>query len=160
MSEAQEMTFDPQEFAQTAVNEVFETRRTPIDAKDYDNAYIKVGSVEFRGGVGKDSGKVWRKVSMYFQIDDAEQREKTGLDEPGASYEFFLDVAADGKTLLSGPNRNTDLGNLRDALGQNSAPWSFSQLDGAGPVRIRVGHDTNKDDATKVRAVVRAVSKQ
>lgn len=154
-----EMTFDPQEFMAQTVNETFADRRTPIDAKDYDNAYIKVGSVEFRGGVGEKSGKAWRRVEMYFQIDDAEQKEKTGLDNPGASYGFFLDVAEDGKTLLTGPNRNVDLGALRKALGQEAAPWSFSMLDGAGPVRIRVKHVANNDDSTKVRAEVFAVAK-
>lgn len=156
----EDTSFDPQEFMQTTVNEVFADRRTPIDAKDYDNAYIKQGSVEFRGGISEKNGKPWRRVQMYFIIDDAEQREKTGSDTAGAGYDFFLDVGEDGKTLLSGPNRNTDLGNLRKALGQDSAPWNFGMLDGAGPVRVRVKHVANKDDATKVRAEVAVVSKQ
>lgn len=151
--------FDEQQFMQNTINEVFDDTSTPIDAKDYDNAYIKPGSVKFYNGVS-DKGRAWRRVSMYFTIDDQEQREKTNIENPGAGYGFFLDLTDDGKGLATGPNRNTDLGALRKALGQEAAPWNFGMLDGAGPVRIRVGHETDDRNPEKRRAVVRSVSKQ
>jgi hypothetical protein len=153
-----EISFDEQEFLNATINEVFDDVSTPIDAKDYDNAYIKPDSVKFYNGTS-DKGKPWRRVSMYFTIDDQEQREKTNIENPGAGYGFFLDLTESGG-LATGRNRNTDLGALRAALGQESAPWNFSMLDGAGPVRIRVVHETNEDNPNKKRAVVRAVSKQ
>jgi len=154
-----ENQYDDQEFMRATINEVFADVSTPIDAKDYDNAYIKVGSVKFYNGVS-DKGRVWKRVSMYFVIDDQEQREKTNIENPGAGYGFFLDLTEDGKSLETGPNRNTDLGALRKALKQEAAPWSFEQLDGAGPVRIRVAHEVNDQNPEKKRAVVRSVTKQ
>lgn len=161
-------TFNDQEFMQATIDEVFADVSTPIDAKDYDNAYIKAGSVKFYNGksTDKQTGKErpWRRVSLYWMIDDQEQREKTNIDNPGAGQSFFLDLKVDeeGKVvgLESGPNRNTELGALRKALGQEAAPWNFSMLDGAGPARIRVVHVTNEDNPEKKRAEVRAVSKQ
>lgn len=159
MSEnGQQDQFDDQQFMQATIDEVFDDVSTPIDAKDYDNAYIKPGSLKFFNGVS-DKGRKWRRVSVYFTIDDAEQREKTNVESPGAGYGFFLDMTPEGG-LETGPNRNTDLGALRKALGQDVAPWSFSMLEGAGPVRIRVAHETDANNPEKKRAVVRAVSKQ
>ena len=154
-------TFDPQEFMQETINEVFDDHSTPIDAKEYDNAYIKPESVKFYNGVSEDKNgnmKPWRRLSMYFQISDPEQAEKTGIETPGAGYSFFLDLAPDGKSLATGPNRNVKLGALRKALGQEGAPWNFQMLEGAGPIRIKVAHEETRSGDQ--HATVVAVTKQ
>lgn len=159
---SENLNFNPDEFMQATIDEVFDDHSTPVDAKEYDNAYIKPESVKFYAGESTDKktgeARPWRRVSMYFQFEDAEQTEKTGIATPGVSYSFFLDLAADGKSLASGPNRNVALGALRKALGQESAPWSFQMLEGAGPVRIKVAHEEGRDG--NPRAVVVAVTKQ
>jgi hypothetical protein len=142
---------------QQTIDEVFDDQPTLIDANEYDNAYIKPGSLKFYDGT-RDDGSPWRMISFYWTIDNPEQKEKTGLESPGAGQSFFLDLAADGKSLTSGPNRNVKLGAVRKALGQEGAPWNFAMLEGAGPARVKVIHSNDKNG--NPRAEVVAVTKQ
>ena len=57
--------------------------------------------------------------------------------KPRVNMDLILDMD-DGK-LQTGEGRNIKLGQLRDALDQNTPGWTFAALSGAGPVRVKVG---------------------
>lgn len=69
-----------------------------------------------------------------------------------------LDLDSNGQ-LDVGPNKNVLLGQLRDALGQNTPGWTFGQLKGAGPVVGKVSHRADKNDPSKKYVEVKKFAK-
>ena len=83
---------------------------------------------------------------VTYSIDDPELREKLGRDKITVRQNVWLDFKDDGATLDNGKGKNTGLGKLREAAGQNdpSKPWAPSMLVGQA-VRIQVEESTGKD---------------
>ena len=89
--------------------------------------------------------------------------EYDGDDRVISSHEMqmILDIGGDGG-LDFGPNKNVNLGKVRDAVGQNAAgAWGPVQLRGAGPVMVKVTHNTfkRKDGTEGKRAEVTRVAR-
>lgn len=164
------MTDQVQNFLDTVVDSTFETKFTPVPAGDYTNGRIKPGSMTIRN-IDFKNGRYGKELEVAIIIADAAAAEATGIAEPSVRWRALLDFTrdltqadmADGAALpplASGKNKNIRLGNLREALGQNSAPWSFRMLDGAGPIpNVKVKHVADKTDPEKVYPEVAAVSK-
>ena len=66
-----------------------------------------------------------------------------GRDKVTARMTIWLDLDGSGH-MDSGKGKNVALGQLREAVGQNSeAGWTFSRLPGAGPFLGRVAQRSN-----------------
>lgn len=133
-------TFDADTFLSTNIEGQMETKFTPLPEKDY-NAFIDdIGAAEMGKGVEK------RKVLIVtFAITDEDAKQFMQLDKPTVKHNVFLDFEENG-SLSFGKNKNINLGQIRDAVGQNTgAPWSFGNLRGAGPVVIKLTHRFNKE---------------
>lgn len=158
------------DFLDSVTHEVFESKFTPVPAADYTNGRIKAGSMSMRP-VDFKNGRYGMELTLDIIIDDQAAKDATGMEEPSVRWKALLDYTRDLTEddvkpgaklppLASGKNKNVKLGALREALGQNSAPWSFRNLDGAGPIpNVKVKHVADKRDAEKVYAEVAAVSK-
>lgn len=85
-------------------------------------------------------------LDVIFVVDDARQREVTGMQEPTVRQSIFLDVV-DGK-LDRSTNKNVGLGRLLEATGLNErAEWTFNDLPGRA-VFIAVTKTPNEKDPT------------
>ena len=86
--------------------------------------------------------------------------ELTGLDRPMVRQDIWLDLDESGR-IAQGKNKNVRLGRVRSAVGQNTdgQPWSPSQLRGAGPVLIMVGHRYNKETGEGPYSDVKRITK-
>jgi hypothetical protein len=117
-----------------------ETTYTPVPEGEYLGA---IDDIKIRKA--KDSVI----CDVTWLIMDDELKSKMNMDRITVRQSVFLDVEANGALQL-GPNKNVDLGRLRQALGQNgSGPWSFSMLKGAGPVKLQIYIDPDKTDPEK-----------
>ncbi len=155
-----ESTFDAEAFMAQSVEAESETSYTPIPADDY-NAMIEKVSIP-RTFTREDGSEVPILEILYNVLDD-NVKEMMEMDQVLVSQSIFLDVILDennNPTLAFGKNKNVKLGYVRAATGQNTpAPWNYKMLEGAGPLRIKVGVQVDKDDPEKIYNRVNRVSK-
>jgi hypothetical protein len=132
--------FDTNAFLNQTNEGGFETKYVKVEQGEYP-AVIK--KVDYRTLPKKDKPEENSHIlDVTYFIDDARQKELTGMDEPTARQSIFLDVTADGK-LDRSKNRNVNLGRLLEALGLNDRPnWSFNDFPGR-PVMVKIIHSPN-----------------
>jgi len=143
-------TFDADVFMSAEVTAPMETTFTPVPEGEYSGC---IDDVKIRKA--KDSVI----CDVTWLLMDEALKAQMSMDRVTVRQSVFLDVEANGALQL-GPNKNVQLGRLRAALNQNgSGPWSFSQLKGAGPVKLTIGirpdqHDPEKkyNDVKKIAA--------
>lgn len=146
--------FDPEAFMRQETTEQNETRFEPVPEGEF---VAMVDDLVIRNP--KDS--VIADIS--WEIKDEELRARLGMDDSRkilVRQSIFLDVEESG-ALSFGPNKNVQLGKLRSALGQNESgqPWSFEMLKGAGPAKIKVIQDPDKNDPETIWNRVTRVTK-
>ncbi|MAH50173.1 hypothetical protein CMI37_30410 [Candidatus Pacearchaeota archaeon] len=144
--------FDADNFMDRETSEVFETRMTPIPARDYPAAMID--KIEIR-----QDGE-WTIADVSWHILDDALATELDMERVIARQSIFLDVEPDG-SMQYGKNKNTGLGNLREIFGQNNPgePWSPRRLVGQGPAMITVKHKPSKKDPNDTFANVTKVAR-
>lgn len=154
-------TFDVNSFASMTITESNSTRMAPVPEGEY-NAVI-LGPFNDQGKSGlRTTSKGSLILDVQWQIDDAAAAEATGVKNPTVRQSVFLDTTPAGG-LDMGPGKNTGLGRLREALGQNQkgTPWTMNNIIGS-VARIRVSHRIVRDEATgeeNIYADVKGVTK-
>lgn len=148
--------FNPEVFLNQTTQKALQTNRTPIPSDEY---VAVVDSVE----AGVTSKKGLPYLYVYFKIigDGGEMlKTKFGFRDPKIRRMFMLDFDEAG-TLDDQPNKNVDLGKLRDTLDQNRAgePWAPSMLVGGGPIKIQVTQRPEEDNPAIIYNDVRAFAK-
>lgn len=94
-------------------------------------------------------------MKVPFEILDEGVKSQLGRQNVIAMMDMWLDIDAAGRP-TTGEGVNVKLGQLREALGLNAGAFSFTQLPGGGPVKVKVDHESAKDDPdTKYAKVVR-----
>lgn len=127
--------FDKEAFMHAEVQGEMETERTLPSPDEYLAMVYGCEAVE-RG----DSPA----LNLTLDFIDEKALQDTGMDRVLLSDSLFLDI--ENGALALGKNKNTKLGQLREAVGQNSpGPWSPAMLDGAGPLKVKFDHRFNKD---------------
>lgn len=109
---------------------------------------------------GADRSAPVARVNLILQDAGKGAAEKARLqrDKVTVRCDLTLDLDNNGQ-LDTGPNKNIVLGQLREALGQNTPGWTFNQLKGAGPVIGKVSHRADKNDPQKKYAEVKKFAK-
>lgn len=116
---------------------------------DFDSGAIRTVTFTDKNGVQQE-----RKVfSCPIVIQSPELQARLKRDKVVHREDFWLDFNENGQ-LGTGENENVKLGQLRAAVGQNTAPWSLGMLKGAGPFMFVIKHTIDKRDATKKYANV------
>lgn len=116
------------------------------------------------GEKSKNAGKEYTIFTPPFALQDdprlAEVKTARGSDEITVYHKgVFLDLTAEGGLDFS-KGKNVDLGQMRDAVGQNQKQgWKFSDLIGAGPVMVKLIHEQDQNDSTKKYARISRVVK-
>ena len=146
-------TFDADAFMNTQVDAPMATALSGVPEGEYVSMIGDFDSSAFKtiNYTGKDGGQVTRQVlEIPFVIDDATLKAQLGREQIVHRESFWLDFDANGR-LDTGPDKNVNLGKLRECLGQNVAgqPWSPSMLRNMGPVRIVIKTRADKRDPEK-----------
>lgn len=156
------MPFDPQAFMNTPAEplatayEVIPEGEYPM-MLDADPKMLEVRKVE---GVSQKTGEPY----LFYQLElaclvlDDKVKAKLGRDKVTARMRINLDFDDNGK-LVTGPNKNVMLGQLRDALKQNTPGWTPQALLGAGPFMGRIKHVTSKTNPEQKFAEVSKAGK-
>lgn len=142
--------FDEQSFLNTEVSGELDTKRPPIPVGEYT---AMIDKVDVRA-VGEQKDKIM--LDIFWAIDNPTLADEISRMNPFTTRQsLFLDVTAQGGLDMS-KGKNTDLGHLRDAVGQNvSGPWRFTDLVGKVAV-VNVTHrmyEENLYDEVKSKAV-------
>lgn len=130
-----------------------------------DTAVVPVDEGEFTGVIEKfelrsleSKGKNYTVLEVFWNVDDEEQRQKTGRDKLTVRQSLFLDITDHG-TLDISKGKNVGLGRLREALGQNSPskPWSFGHIVGqVATVLVTQRASDNGEIFNEIRRVAKA----
>lgn len=132
--------FNPEQFLQQTVTEAFETRMTPVPEGEYLASIDKLGMRTL-----PNTGQPILDITWTI-LDDA-VKAALGLSKITVRQSVFLDLDANGK-LDNGANKNIRLGQIREAMGQNTPgqPWGPMMLNGAGPAKVKVVQRPNEKD--------------
>lgn len=154
------MPFDAGTFMNQSVDAKLDTIVKQCPEGEFKAVIDDFGEDAFRSFTSKNNGKDYTVFSPPFVIQDPNVAAELGRDKVTVFHKgMFIDIGADGG-LDTSSGKNIDLGRLRDALGQNKpGGWSFSNLKGAGPVMVKVVHESDKDDPEKKYARVTKVVK-
>lgn len=145
---------DVQEMINQANSEVPSDQRVITPEGEY-AMYVKPGSTKIIEGES-DKGP-WKKYTSLAIVDDAEVRAATNLEQPTARIQFFLDVNENG-TLVVGTNRNTQLGRLLTATGNNKQGWSYASIEGV-TFRGKVTHVQDRTDSERQHPEVKTFAR-
>ena len=137
------MPFDPETFANVAVDGVMATKLIPVPAGEYS---AKVKSYKARS-VQTDQGET-AVVDILWEPEDQDGKikAKTKRDLNTVRQSIWLDLAPNG-ALAIGEGVNVNLGVLRQVLGQNrpGVKWTPAMLVG-GVAKVVVKHKPRKDE--------------
>ena len=133
--------FDIDTFLHQEVEGALDTTYTPVPEGEY-QAYIDTIAAQT---VNTADGTAPVLHVTYLVVDDG-LKEELDMERPTVRQTLWLDLDEHGQ-LQMGTNKNVKLGRLREVVGQNRAgeAWSPSQLEGAGPLMILLGHRFSKD---------------
>ena len=148
-------TFDVEGFLDSAVETPFDTARTTLPAGD-----------DYLGQIHKIDGRIVetknqgdrRIIDVTWKIINKEDViAQLNLTEAYVRQTVWLDFDVTGTKLARGVNQNIQLGQIREAVGQNhTGAWSPRQLVGAGPARLKISERVDeKNPALKFNDVDR-----
>lgn len=123
-----------------------------IDSFEADKAFTQINWNDRNTGEARSAVQ----FACPFVIQDEAVKSELGREKLVVYAKMFLDM--DNGTLSTAPDKNVLLGQIREAVGQNNAGWSFGMLAGAGPVKVRVKHRADKNDPSKKYAEVNRVA--
>lgn len=113
-------------------------------AETTDNDQVRVG-IKHHAGTSQKTGKPYDFYDWTLNCVVVDDRVKQKLGREKVNVRMRLGLELENGKLATGPNKNVNLGRLRDALGQNVGGWTPQQLLGAGPFIGKVTHTTVND---------------
>lgn len=121
--------FNPEDFAQASVDGSMDTHLVPVPPGDRNGQVTKFLTKQFDSD---KTGETYTVLELSWQILDDEAKKVTGQDNPHCRQSVFIDLTAEG-ALDNSKGKNTQLGALREAVGQNSKgkKWNPNMLVGA-----------------------------
>ena len=142
-------SFDAAQFMQATIDQPMETEyqlcpEGTFQAMVADFDEKAVDRIEFTYKQGPKAGQPGSMVKFNcpFSIQDASVLAQLGRESVQVEWQMILDVDDMGR-LDFGKDRNVRLGQLRSAVNQNQpGPWGVFNLRGAGPVMVKVVHET------------------
>ncbi len=121
--------FDPDAFAQTSVDGAMDDHLTPCPHGDRKGQVDKFVTRQF---VSDKDGNTYTVMDVWWHILDEDSKKVTGMEKPMCKQSIFIDLTDEG-SIDNGKAKNTQLGALRTAVGQNSKgkKWHPNMLNGA-----------------------------
>jgi hypothetical protein len=153
------MPFDADKFLNQSINAPMSTSTVPVPEGEF-KAFVDDGdkAITFREGRTLDNGtELSPQCIVMFSIMDDNLKTQLNRDKILVPLTLWLDVKGDSLDLSDG--KNVGLGRLRKALDQNDGVWNPNMMKGKGPVMIKVGQRSDKQDPTIKYAEVTRVAK-
>lgn len=146
------MTFDASSFMEQTIDAPMSTEVEQVPEGEYRAMIDDFDASAFRTFTSQKNGKDFTIFSPPFILQDDALAAKLGRERLVVYHKgMFLDFDDKGG-LDTSKGKNVQLGQLRDATGQNAGgPWGFGQLKGAGPVMVKVSHDVGNDGVARAR---------
>jgi hypothetical protein len=144
--------FSPEALLNAKFDSANATRRDPLPVGETTAQIIKL---DFANGVS-DRGP-WYKLNVVLDIADAEYLAKAEREKASITYGIMLDMT-EGGTFAMGPNKNVQLGRLREATGTNQPGKGLNDMMGQY-VRLTIAHRPDPKDPSIVYDDVRGVAK-
>lgn len=125
------------------------------ETTDDEKSYI---GIKHKKGVSEKTGKPYdfHEWTLTCVVVDDRVKQKMQRDRITVRLRLGLDLDSSGK-IAGGPDKNVNLGRLREALGQNTPGWTPQQLLGAGPfigkVTVTQVKDREYADVTSVARI-------
>lgn len=131
--------FNPEAFASSVVDGAMSTRLVPVPAGEYTALIEKIAA-------RPTNEKGSTPCDITYDIQDDNLKVQLALPKITCRGNVWLDITSSGG-LDNGEGKNTGLGRLREAVGQNdpAKPWSPSMLIGQ-LVRVKVTQSINPKD--------------
>jgi hypothetical protein len=153
------MAFNAEAFLNQTITTPMSTTTTPCPEGEF-RAFVDDGdnAISFQeGGTDRNGNELSPRMKVNFAITgDQLPNQQLKRDKVLVQQTFWLDVDGDSIDLSEG--KNVSLGRLRKALGQNEGAWNPLMMKGKGPVMIKVGQRSDRNDPTQKYAEVTRVS--
>lgn len=142
-----DQVFDADAFMNDTIDAPMETQLSGVPDGEYVAMIGDFDSSAFKTITTKNGDRP--VLEIPFMIQDDALTAKMGRAATHRET-YWLDFDDNGK-LAVGPDKNTRLGQLRSALGQNVAgsPWAPAMLRNMGPLRIAIKTKTDSKDPDK-----------
>lgn len=140
--------FDVNAFLNETIDATLDTEIIPIPEGEH-MGQIGTGEkdVNVATGVSTKNNKPWMRVDIRVKLTDPNLAAQLQREEVNARYSVMIDLDDQGK-FDTRPQRNVNIGKLRDAVGQNRpGPWNFSMLKGQ-PIKVKIKHRKADDGNT------------
>lgn len=155
------MAFNAEKFLNSSVDAPMSTITVACPEGEY-KAFIDDGdkAITFReGSVSSNGTELSPQCIVLFAIMGQMPNETLKRDKVLVPMNCWLDLDDSGESLDLSEGKNVGLGRLRKALDQNVGAWNPLMMKGKGPVMIKVGQRSDKNDPTQKYAEVTRVSK-
>lgn len=150
--------FDVNAFLNESIDAELDTKIVPIPEGEH-MGQIGTGEkdIDISGGVSEKNNKPWMRADIRIRLTDPNLATQLQREEVWARYSVMIDLNEQGK-FDTRPQRNVNVGKLRDAVGQNRAgtPWNWMLLKGQ-PIKVKIKH--RKADDGNIYSDVVAVTK-
>lgn len=147
--------FDPEQFLNQKTEGALDTQLIPVPEGEW-SAQIE----EITPRVITDkNGEERALLNITWNVMDQEVAQQTSRDRNTVRQAVFLDLKDDG-SLDMGKGKNVQLGQLREALGQNNPKKAWKPADMQGQMaKVRVSHRPDQTDPNIIYADVKRVAK-
>jgi hypothetical protein len=153
------MAFDAEAFFNQTVHGPLSTITIPCPEGEF-KAFVDDGetAISFQeGGTDRNGNELSPRMKVNFVITgDQIPNQQLKRDKVIVALNIWLDV--DGDQIAMEEGKNVGLGRLRKALNQNDGAWNPLMMKGKGPVMIKVGQRSDRNDPTQKYAEVTRVS--
>ena len=128
-------------FMEQTTSEVLDTERPRSEPGEYQANVLEINVRDF---YSERKEKTYVVMDIFWDVDDPKVKALLDSDSNRIRQTVFLDMNDSGTGLDFSKGKNTGLGKVRDAVGQNipGQPWSPTMLIG-GRATVRVEQDEN-----------------
>ena len=155
----QATNFDVNAFMNETVDAVLDTTIVPVPDGDH-MGQIGTGEkdVDISHGVSPKNNKPWMRLDLMVELVDPNLKAQMKREKVTVRHGIMLDLNEQGKLDMR-PQRNVNLGKLREAVNQNRpGAWSFAMLKGQ-PIKVRTKQRNAEDGSGNIYTDVVAVAK-
>lgn len=151
-------TFDPNEFLDQVVEGENSTSITPCPVGEFLAVATKIAAKPWASK--DDPSNAGLKLVVTWEIQDEAVKVACGRDKVLVNQDLMLDLVDGTNTLDMGKGKNTGLGRLREAIGQNKPGQRFSySMILQSLAKVNIVHGPNKNDPENPFVNVKAVAK-
>ncbi len=145
--------FSPEALLNAKFESANATRRDPLPVGE---VIAQITKLDFANGTSEKGP--WYKLNVSLEISDAEYLQKAQREKATITYGIMLDMTETG-TFAMGPNKNVQLGRLREATGTNQPGKGLNDMLGQY-VRVTISHRPDPKDPSIIYDDVKGVAKQ